>query len=140
MTVQGIEQIAPGGKLLAIIVRAQVTTEKKYNFLTDQDSALQLGVSSYPGGERIPAHAHLRTEVNVPSGQEFILVKSGKLRVNLYDAETRQQLSVQDLSAGDAILLVAGGHGFEVLEACQIVEVKQGPYLSKEKDKVVWDT
>jgi hypothetical protein len=47
---------------------------------------------------------------------------------------------VQDLAAGDAILLIAGGHGFEVLEACQIMEVKQGPYLSKEKDKVVWDS
>jgi hypothetical protein len=138
--VQGIEQIASGGRLLAIIVRAQVTTEKKYNFLTDQQNALQLGVSSYQGGELIPSHAHLKTEVTVPSGQEFILVKAGKLRVILYDEGTREQLSVQDLSAGDAILLIAGGHGFEVLEACQIMEVKQGPYLSKEKDKVVWDS
>jgi hypothetical protein len=138
--VQGIEQIAAGGRLLAIIVRAQVTTEKKYNFLTDQQNALQLGVSSYAGGERIASHAHLKTEVTVPSGQEFILVKSGKLRVVLYDERTREQLAVQDLAAGDAILLIAGGHGFEVLEACQIMEVKQGPYLSKEKDKVVWDS
>ena len=137
---QGIEQIVAGDQLLAIIVRAQVTTEKKYNFLTDQQSALQLGVSSYNGGELIPAHAHLRTEVNVPSGQEFILVRAGRLRVNLYDAATREKLSVQELGAGDSILLVSGGHGFEVLEACQILEVKQGPYLSKEKDKVVWDS
>ena len=137
---QGIEQIASGGRLLAIIVRAQVTTEKKYNFLTDQQNALQLGVSSYAGGESIASHAHLKTEVTVPSGQEFILVKAGKLRVMLYDERTREQLSVQDLAAGDAILLIASGHGFEVLEACQIMEVKQGPYLSKEKDKVVWDS
>ena len=137
---EGIEQIAVGGRLLAIIVRAQVTTEKKYNFLTDQQNALQLGVSSYAGGELIASHAHLKTEVTVPSGQEFILVKAGKLRVMLYDERTREQLSVQDLSAGDAILLIAGGHGFEVLEACQFMEVKQGPYLSKEKDKVVWES
>jgi hypothetical protein len=138
--VQGIEQIASEGRLLAIIVRAQVTTEKKYNFLTDQQNALQLGVSSYSDGELITPHAHLKTEVTVPSGQEFILVKAGRLRVNLYDADTREKLSVQELGAGDAILLVSGGHGFEVLEACQIMEVKQGPYLSKEKDKVVWDS
>jgi hypothetical protein len=137
--VQGIEQIAPGGKLLAIIVRAQVVTEKKYNFLTDPDSSLQLGVSNYPGGELIPAHAHLRTEITAPSGCEYILVKSGRLRVKLYDAETREQVSVQELAPGDSILLLAGGHGFDVLEPCQILEVKQGPYLSKEKDKVVWE-
>jgi hypothetical protein len=138
--VQGIERIAAGDQLLAIIIRAQVTTENKYNFLTDQQSPLQLGISSYAGGEVIAAHAHLRTEVTVPSGQEFVLVKAGRLRVKLYDAQTREQLSVQELGAGDAILLVAGGHGFEVLEACQIIEVKQGPYLSKEKDKVVWNS
>lgn len=137
---QGIERISAGDQLLAIIVRAQVTSEKKYNFLTDQQTPLQLGVSNYPGGELIPPHAHLRTEVTVPTGHEYILVKSGKLRVKLYDASTRAELAVEDLSAGDSILLLSGGHGFEVLEPCQILEVKQGPYLSKEKDKVVWDS
>jgi hypothetical protein len=137
--VQGIERVAPDGKLLAIIVRAQVASDKKYNFLTEPESSLQLGVSNYPGGEAIPAHAHLRTEVTVPSGSEYILVKAGRLRVKLYDAATRQQLAVEELAAGDSILLLAGGHGFDVLEPCQILEVKQGPYLSKEKDKVVWE-
>ncbi len=136
---QGIERVAPGGKLLAIIVRAQVATEKKYNFLTEPESSLQMGVSTYPGGEAIAAHAHLRTEVTAPSGCEYILVKSGKLRVRLYDAETREQLVVEVLGPGDSILLLAGGHGFDVLEPCQILEVKQGPYISKEKDKVVWE-
>jgi hypothetical protein len=137
--VQGIERITHGEQLLAIIVRGNVTPEKKYNFLTDSESPLQLGVSTYPGAELIPAHAHLRTEVTVPTGQEFILVQRGKLRIKLYDAGTREQLSVRDLEAGDMVLLVSGGHGFEVLEPCQIVEVKQGPYLSKERDKVVWE-
>jgi hypothetical protein len=138
--VQGIERIEHGSELLAIIVRRQVSTGQKYNFLTDSQNALQLGVSNYPSGELITPHAHLRTQVQVPSGQEFILVNAGRLRVNLYDATTREKLSVQELGAGDMILLVSGGHGFEVLEECQIVEVKQGPYLSKERDKVVWDS
>jgi hypothetical protein len=138
--VQGIERIFSGEQLLAIIVRAQVTTEKKYNFLTDEQSPLQLGVSSYAGGELIPPHVHLRTEVTVATGQEFILVKAGRLRVTLFDAATREKLSAHELGSGDMILLISGGHGFEVLEPCQIVEVKQGPYLSKEQDKVVWDS
>lgn len=124
---------------MAIIVRAQVGTEKKYNFITEPESSLQLGVSNYPGGEKIAAHAHLRTEVTAPSGCEYILVKSGRLRARLYDAETREQLAAEELAPGDSILLLAGGHGFDVLEPCQILEVKQGPYISKEKDKVVWE-
>ena len=39
------------------------------------------------------------------------------------------------LSAGDSLLLTGGGHGFTVLEACQLIEVKQGPYLGMD-DKV----
>jgi hypothetical protein len=33
------------------------------------------------------------------------------------------------------ILLVQGGHGFEILESCDMIEIKQGPYLGDE-DKV----
>jgi hypothetical protein len=140
MLVQGIERIVHGNRLLAIVIRAQTTTDKKYNFLTEPDNALQLGVNSYAGGEVIPSHSHLRTEVTVPSGQEFVLVNKGRLRGDLYDETTRELVSAQELSKGDMILLMSGGHGFEVLEECQIVEVKQGPYLSKEKDKVVWSS
>ena len=32
------------------------------------------------------------------------------------------------LKAGDVILLIKGGHGFEVLEELEMIEVKQGPY------------
>jgi hypothetical protein len=140
MLVQGIERIVHGNQLFAIVIRAQVTTDKKYEFLTEPQNALQLGVNSYAGGEVIPSHSHLRSEVTVPSGQEFILVNKGRLRVNLYDDTTRELVSAQELGKGDMILLMAGGHGFEVIEECQIVEVKQGPYLSKEKDKVVWSS
>jgi hypothetical protein len=41
-----------------------------------------------------------------------------------------------ELCAGDIVLLASGGHGFEVLEDTKIVEVKQGPYDGKSKDKV----
>lgn len=38
------------------------------------------------------------------------------------------------LESGDAILLATGGHGFEVLEEIEMIEVKQGPYAG-EADK-----
>jgi hypothetical protein len=39
------------------------------------------------------------------------------------------------LYTGDVILLAAGGHGFEMLEDSQIIEIKQGPYVGEE-DKI----
>jgi len=38
------------------------------------------------------------------------------------------------LNKGDVILLVNGGHGFEMLEKTEMIEVKQGPYVG-DKDK-----
>ena len=38
------------------------------------------------------------------------------------------------LQAGDVILLATGGHGFQVLEDLEMIEVKQGPYAG-ETDK-----
>ena len=47
--------------------------------------------------------------------------------MDFYD-EYEDYLESRDLHAGDIILLVSGGHGFQVLEEVEMVEVKQGPY------------
>ncbi len=40
-----------------------------------------------------------------------------------------------ELIAGDIILLAGGGHGFTFLEDSEVIEIKQGPYISFEVDK-----
>jgi hypothetical protein len=62
-----------------------------------------------------------------------LFIKKGKLRVDFYNDE-QKYLESRVLEEGDVILLVTGGHGFEVIEAIEMVEVKQGPYLG-EQDK-----
>ena len=42
------------------------------------------------------------------------------------------------LFKGDVILLAYGGHGFEMMEQSEIIEVKQGPYAG-ENDKTRFD-
>lgn len=56
------------------------------------------------------------------------------MRVDFYD-ENRNYLESTILEARDVILLAYGGHGFEMLEESEIIEVKQGPYAG-EMDKV----
>ncbi len=53
--------------------------------------------------------------------------------INFYDADQRY-LESRILLPGDVILLIQGGHGFEVLEEVEMIEVKQGPYVG-ERDK-----
>lgn len=78
--------------------------------------------------------------------QEVLFIKKGILRVDFYD-EYEDYLESKDLHAGDIILLISGGHGFQVLEEVEMIEVKQGPYagendkkrfLSIEEDQIIY--
>ena len=74
---------------------------------------------------------------NVQFTQETLFIKRGQLRVDFFDTDRRYVCS-RILHAGDVILLVQGGHGFEVLEELEMFEVKQGPYTGEE-DKTRFD-
>jgi mannose-6-phosphate isomerase-like protein (cupin superfamily) len=65
--------------------------------------------------------------------KEVLFIRSGRLRIDFYD-DRQNYLESRTLSAGDIVLLARGGHGFEMLEDCEIIEVKQGPYAG-DKDK-----
>jgi hypothetical protein len=63
-----------------------------------------------------------------------LFLKSGRVRVDFYDNE-QAYIHSSILEAGDVILLADGGHGFKMLEASELIEVKQGPY-SGETDRI----
>jgi mannose-6-phosphate isomerase-like protein (cupin superfamily) len=66
-----------------------------------------------------------------------LFIKRGRLRVDFYDND-QKYLESRILQAGDVILLATGGHGFEVLEEIEMIEVKQGPYAGDD-DKTRFD-
>ena len=78
-------------------------------------------------------HVHNPVERMVHYTLEVLMLKRGKLRVDFYD-NGQNYLESRILNAGDVILLATGGHGFEVLEEIEMIEVKQGPYAG-EADK-----
>ena len=90
-----------------------------------------------PSGYVIQPHLHNPVERDVQYTKEVIFVKSGKVRVDFYD-EDKNYLESTILQQGDVILLAYGGHGFEMIEDCEMIEVKQGPYAG-EKDKTRFD-
>lgn len=126
----GVEHYADptSDALLAIVVRADFRGER-YNFLTPDDLALQLGINSYTASARIKAHVHIDQLRRITSTLEFILVRRGRVRLQLYDQE-RRPVAHTELGTGDAVLLVSGGHGFDALEEADLLEVKQGPFVA----------
>jgi hypothetical protein len=87
----------------------------------------------HPVGKVIAPHVHNPVTREVQYTQEVLFIKRGKLRVDFYNNQ-QQYLESRILEAGDVILLVTGGHGFEVLEEIEMIEVKQGPYVG-DQDK-----
>lgn len=123
----GMEEVrTPGGVLLAYIVRKEFRGQK-YNFPTPPDSPLQLGVNFYQTGESIKPHKHSPWNGTLHAAQEFVMISEGEVVLNLYDLEDRSVTDIL-LKEGDAVLLVAGGHGFHIQQNAKLTEVKLGPY------------
>jgi len=127
------EEINTNGQLLAIIIRKDYKAEG-IRFFTDNTSSQQLGYMNRPEGYVIKPHRHNLVGREVHLTQEVLFIKSGKVRVDFYDNE-QNYLESRVLYQGDVILLADGGHGFEMLEPSEMIEVKQGPYV-EERDKV----
>jgi hypothetical protein len=124
-------------RLLALIVRSSFTTPG-ITFFTKPDFSQQLAYMKHPAGKKIDAHIHKPLLRNVSYTQETLILKQGKLRVDFYD-DQQTYLSSRTLGAGDVILLICGGHGFEVLEELEMIEVKQGPFAG-DQDKMRFNT
>ena len=124
-----IEEIKENGEMLAIIVRAGFA-KPGITFFTSDDLSQQLGYMQHPTGKVIAPHVHNPVPREVHYAQEVLFIKRGKLRVDFYDA-AQHYLKSRVLEAGDVVLLATGGHGFEVLEEIEMIEVKQGPYMGE---------
>jgi mannose-6-phosphate isomerase-like protein (cupin superfamily) len=127
-----IETIKVGDLLLAIII-PNAYSRPGISFFTPDGFSQQLAYMHHPQGKTIQPHVHNSVPRQVQYTQEVLFIKRGKLRVDFYDASQRY-LESRTLCAGDVILLASGGHGFEVLEEVEMIEVKQGPYAG-DKDK-----
>jgi mannose-6-phosphate isomerase-like protein (cupin superfamily) len=119
--------------ILAIIIRSSYLNEG-IQFFTPDNFSQQLAYMNRPKGYIIDPHVHNTVERSVKLTQEVLFVKSGKVLVDFYD-QSREYVESTILNKGDVILLASGGHGFEMLESAEIIEVKQGPYAG-EADKI----
>jgi hypothetical protein len=119
--------------LLALIVRSSYN-KAGITFFTEPDFSQQLAYMHHPAGKVIEPHLHKPHLRNVSYTQETLVLKRGKLRVDFFDDE-KTYLFSRTLGAGDVILLIRGGHGFEVLDELEMIEIKQGPYAG-DQDKL----
>ena len=127
MYTDGIEKYFDSkNQMMALVIRSSYRKEG-ITFLTENDQFQQVAYMEHPSGHEILPHYHNRIPRNVDYTCETLVIRKGKLRVTLYEnMESRHSF---EISNGDVITLFSGGHGFEVLETVEMVEIKQGPFM-----------
>lgn len=131
-----MQEIKNKGETVAIVHR-QGEWKEGLDFLTANESFIQAGTWWYPKGKDLRSHEHVVNIRTAERTQEVVIVASGKLRVDLYDSD-KKVFHQFELAAGDMGILLKGGHGYHILEDnTKVIEVKNGPFISVEKDKVL---
>jgi len=122
------------GKPLALILQTMdymMGTDKR--FFNNSDEVLQIGALFFEKGSEVKPHIHKTKESsNLP--MECILVLAGEADAEIYDDDKRF-IELVHLVVGDILIQKRGGHGFRFPNDARFLEIKRGPYHSKESDK-----
>ncbi len=126
-------QIKVGGKLIALIIKAK--TQPKINqFITDPHNPLQLGFLRFSKNRQVKPHQHRALDKTTHQNQEFIYVVSGQILAEFF---YKGRTFVKHLlNPGDCLLQLQGGHGFTMLKPTKLITIKQGPYSSRQREKI----
>lgn len=132
-----IEKIKFKKKLFALIVRGKYRKKKGISFFTENKDIQQFGYMNHKKNYIIKPHLHKSQTRRIIHTSEVILILKGVLRVDFYNIKKKYLFS-KILKEKDLIMLVHGAHGFKVLKNVQMIEIKQGPYITK-LDKIKFD-
>lgn len=130
-----IVEIKEGDMVLARHIPTTAAWADGLNFFSQDGDFIQVGVWGYGAGKELKAHIHNEVPRQVLWTQEVLFVRTGRLRARIYN--TREELVGQlEVATGDIIILLRGGHGYDILEnGTQVLEIKNGPYLGAEVDR-----
>lgn len=96
-------------------------------FITNNDCQQQAGYIVYPKNSEIQRHYHNEIERHLKTTTEVLLVLKGSCIVDFYN--DKELVFSRNLTVGNVLIIVNGGHGFRVTDDLVLFEVKQGPYI-----------
>ena len=126
-----VEYIKYKKEKYGVVIRSQYVN-KPIDFFTDDDNEFQIGMFTRECGYKVEPHKHICSPFKINLVQEFILVKSGKLKRFFFSSEG-EKYTETILNEGDSVLTMKGGHSILFLEKSSILEIKQGPYEENKK-------
>lgn len=108
---------------------------EEFNFFTQPEDAIQIGLFRYGKDRMIQNHIHHIFPRTAEKTCEMLLVLRGRMRADIFTNE-KEPVESAEVGANELIILLDGGHGFEVLEPDTVIlEAKNGPYFGVAQDK-----
>ena len=121
------EDIKHNGSVIAKIFYRQ-PIQPGVHFYCENESSLQIGKQLRAKGEKIRPHRHRPVMVERKETlKEVLYIEKGKVKVTFY-TDGWKEIGFRTLNIDDMVMLISGGHGFEILEETEMIEIKQGPY------------
>lgn len=131
-----VEHIDIAGRVYAIIIPVSYENQG-IEFHSKPTDSLQIGSMMWDANHHIQGHKHLSHPRSVEFSNEAIFITKGKVKINFL-GELGEILMSRILRAGDVVLLLDGGHSFDIIEDARMIEIKQGPYVG-ESDKLRYE-
>ncbi len=130
-----VVEIKEGDLVLARHIPASAAWKDGLNFFSQDEDFIQVGVWGYGAGKELKAHIHNEVKREVLWTQEVLFVRTGKLQANIFDTN-EAKVAELEINAGDVIILLRGGHGYDIIEdGTQVLEIKNGPYVGPDQDR-----
>ncbi len=110
------------------------TKKNGVNFLTPAKLSHQVGFIKHKKNHEIIPHLHLINKRKINYTSEVLIIQKGKIRIDLYNKKKKYLFS-KIAKKNEIVILIKGAHGFKILDNCEMLEIKQGPFNDKE-DKI----
>ena len=126
--------------LARVIKKSFFETISNTEFFSDEKEILQCGAIVYKNDLKPKFHRHHKVVRNILGTSETLYVVSGNGTLEVFGEESDQVQKIE-VSAGDLINLIDGAHRIipKGKNNLIMIEVKNGPYVSRDADKIFID-
>lgn len=133
MTEQNVKNITFKDELYSSVFDLK-NIKEGLDFITSDNSFIQVGTWDYQEGKILDAHYHNTFERKSYITQEVVLVVQGSIVCNLYTIE-EEFITSEEINQGQLIIQYQGIHEYEIKKDSKVLEIKNGPYFGPEKDR-----
>lgn len=128
-------EIKEGELVLARHMKSEEIWKEGLSFFSQDQDFIQVGSWGYDKDKYLLPHIHNEVTREVFWTQEVIFVKKGKIKAHIFGTDEKKITDIE-VTEGDVIILLRGGHGYTILEnGTQVLEIKNGPYVGADKDR-----